>query len=532
MIRLASSAWLRAALLGLLVLATVRTSLADDKERKKELVNGVLRILLDSQVERHGLRDERAPLPPPPPGGRPTVEILEARQRLEAMQREAAGLSLALQREAETNPAARGVLADALKFQVRADSVAARSRVLHDHRALAVEVANLDREWRILLLKLQQTPRLPPNCCEHFNRFDEQHGALCKVLAVEPTLDRRLLVRSAESLSAHMRSLVEDVAFETRALPQGRDLIRDAGLAQQAANAFADVILDNVPFRVIAERYQAFTRQWEPLNARLCALHSRYIEREVVAVQQVDQKIRELLWLPRGLNRELINQLAAGVHADVDRLFDSINLSILLHLPAGEFATGAASDFHGYCEHLEECARRSDRREEILDAYDDLLGAWVSFSRHFRNVKSSQLQQQIAVIEQRLVALREPLGIPNVFDRDDARRRAAEIEHLADHFNDDVNTWLSTNRGIPEADRRSLLEQCGRFRATARAMHAVLVQPTPEAELERLNETLFTQWEELFQRVTKSKGPDRDHLLETLSKIGDALVDIEVQFLG
>ena len=149
MIRLASATWLRAALLGLLILGVARPALADDKERKKELVNGVLRILLDSQVERHGLRDERAPLPPPPPGGRPTVEILEARQRLEVMQREAAGLSLTLQREAETNPAVRGVLADALKFQVRADSVAARSRVLHDHRALAVEVVNLDREWQI-----------------------------------------------------------------------------------------------------------------------------------------------------------------------------------------------------------------------------------------------------------------------------------------------------------------------------------------------------------------------------------------------
>lgn len=514
------------ALLWLLLLMVMTPTRADDK--KKEVVNGILRLLLESQVERQGLRDERAPPPPPPPGGRPTVELLEARQRLEVMQRESVALNTALQREAATNPAVRGLLGDALKFQVRADAVVARSKALYDHRALAVEVAHLDREWRILLMKIQQTPRIPNACRDSCNRFDEQHQALCKSLAVEPTLDRRLLVRYAESLSAHLRSLVEDVAFETRSSLAGRDLVRDAGLAQQTANAFADVILDNVPFRTIADRYSAFSRQWEPLNARLCALQSRYIEREVVNVQQVDQKIRELLWLPRALNRELINQLAAGVHADVDRLFDSISLSVLLQLPTGDFALGAASDFHGYCEHLEECARRSDRRDEIVGAYDEMLEAWVSFSRQFRNVKSANLQQQLTGIEQRLVALREPLGIPAGFDRDEGRRRAATIEHLVDHLRDDFQTWMATARGLTDAERRDLSAQADKFRVTARTFHAVQVQPTPEAELERINESLLTQWEGLYQRIIRSKASDREHLIEVLGKVGDELVEVEV----
>ncbi len=524
--------WLRVVLLALLAVVTTSIARADDKDRKREAINGVLRLLLDSQVERQGLRDERAPLPPPPPGGRPTVELLEARQRLEVMQREAAGLSLTLQKESAANPAVRALVPDVLKFQVRADAVAARSRVLFDHRALAAEVASLDREWRILLLKLQQTPRMPVACRDHFSRFDEQHQGLCKILAVEPTLDRRLLVHHGESLSAHMRSLVEDVAFETRSSVNGRDLIREAGLAQHAAHEFADVILDNVSVRVIADRYQAFTRQWEPLNAKLCALQSRYIERDVVAVQQVDQKIRELLWLPRALNRELIIQLAGGVHTDVDRLFDSITLTVLMQLPSGEFATSAASDFHGYCEHLEECARRSNRRDEIVDAYEDLLGAWVAFSRHFRSVKHAPLQQQIAGIEQRLVSLREPLGMSNGFDRDEGRRRAAALEHLADHFNADLTTWLSTAKGIAPADRAPLLDLSARFRANVRVLHATQVSPTPESEIERLNETLLAQWEELLRRVSQSKASDRDHLLEVLSRIGDELIAIEVLLLG
>lgn len=532
MIRYSLISCLRMLLITLLALVVARSTLADDKERKKEVINGVLRLLLDSQVERSGLRDQRAPLPPPPPGGRPTVELLEARQRLEVMQREAAGLSAVLQRESASNPAVRGLLPDVLKFQVRADAVATRSRALFDHRALAAEVASLDREWRILLVKLQQTPRLSGQCRDHFSRFDEQHQSLCKILAVEPTLDRRLLVRSAESLSAHMRSLVEDVAFETRSSLQGRDLVRDAGLTQQAAHEFADVILDNVPVRVIVDRYQAFTRHWEPLNAKLCALQSRYIEREVVAVQQVDQKIRELLWLPRALNRELIIQLAAGVHADVDRLYDSITLSVLMQLPSGEFATSTASDFHGYCEHLEECARRSNRRDEIVDAYEDILGAWVAFSRNFRNVKHLPLQQQIATIEQRLVSMREPLGIRNGFDRDEGRRRAAALEHLADHFNNDLATWISSAKGIAPADRAALLDQSAKFRTNARVLHATQVSPAPEAEIERLNDTLFSQWEDMLRRVSQSKASDRDHLLEVLGQIGDELVALEVLLLG
>lgn len=507
---------------------------ADDRERRKQVVGGILNLLIESQVgpppPPQNFGGPRPQPGPPRPVGGVTREMISAREALDQMRAEAASLNNALQREAATNPHVRGILGDTLKFQARADAVAQHSRQLADHHALIQEVSLLDREWRLLSIRVDQLPKLPKHCHDSVVRMNGFHESLCQHLSLEPSIDRRALVRQAESLSAHMQSLVEDITFETRSSPIGRELILDAGRAQQSAIAFSEIVTDDVPFRVMVDRYQSFSRLWGPLAQKLCTIKSRYIEREVIQIQQDDQKLRELLWLPRRLNRELIIQLSSSILSDVDHVLDEIPLSLLIALPTRDEIPGAAYDLFGYCEHFAECAQRSDNIAELVDAYDDLPSVWIAFARHFRHVESPVLKQHIGQIEQRVVALREPLGIRGGFDRDEARKRAAAIEHLAEHLGDDISAWLKAKPTF-DGERRALVDRSNALFASARQLHAAIVQAAPPETIEKLVDVLNANWEDLQRRVVSSKAPERDHILSVLLRIGSELVEVEALLL-
>ena len=526
-----------AALMALLLLLGslfLKPALADDKDRRRELLGGILRIVVESQSEQHRHGDRGRVSAPPPPaqlGAVSSRELISARVTLESYRLESAALNAQLQQDAVANPALRGILNDSLKFQARADAVSIRSRAVIDHRSILGEIELLDREWRTLGYRLQQAPRLSKSCRDSLVRMDQHNNSLCQQLAIEPSIDRRVLVREAEGLTTHLRSLVEDVAFEARSVPNGRELVLESGRAQQAAAAFADAAQDRTSFRSIVEHYQHFLGHWSPLSQRLCALKSRNVEREIVHIQQADQRIREMLWLPRSLNRELINQLAAGLLSDADRLFDSIDLRLLVQIPTAKVVPGAASDFFGYCQHFADSAQHNQRIEDLVDAYDELPTAWVGFSQHFRNVPHPALQQTLQAIEQRIISLREPLGIPNGFDRDEARRRAAALEHATEHFSRDLDTWIASRPGT-DPERRAIVELSAKLRSSSQQLHAALVHGVPDASLEAISAAMYSQWASLHQRLTDSKAPDREHVIEVLLQVGHELVQIDALFLS
>jgi hypothetical protein len=300
--------------------------------------------------------------------------------------------------------------------------------------------------------------------------------------------------------------------------------------AHQAAVGFSDAVSAGRPYAALASDYKSFLRKWNPLARELCAFESRFIERTVLRIQQVDQSIHELLWLPRGLDRELLIQLTRGITTEVDRIFDSVSLALLIQLPSYEDVPSAASDFHGICQHFADCVEREENVDELADAYGYLPAAWVSFSRHFRKVPHDGIRHSLSQIEQRLVALREPLGIPGGFVADNARQRAGAIERLADHLHTDIETWLRGDSKFA-GERKAMLEHCSHFRTASRQLHAALIHDTPDQTLRGLCESIYTEWAVLHRHIADCDAPDRDHINELLIQISVELVELEAMFL-
>ncbi len=502
---------------------------ADDKTKK--IVGGIFKILVESQLRGQGGPDQQQLRPGGQRSGvRATPELTRARVSLQSFRQESITFSTLLQQESTRNAGLRSFIADAVQLQARADAISQRSSAVPDHRFIIQDVQRLDSDWRRFSYRLQQVPKLSQPCRACIGQLDKFDAELCDVLSIEPQIDRRTLQRQSEGLVVYLHGLSDDIDYELRRSPSRNALMLKTSQAYQLAVGFSDSVSDGRPYAALVGDYQAFLRKWNPLVRELCAFESRFIERTVLRIQNVDQEIHGLLWLPRGIDRELLVQLTRGITTELDRIFDSVSLSLLIQLPNHEDVPGSASDFHGICQHFADCIEREESVDELVDAYDYLPSAWVSFSRHFRSVNHDGIRHSLTEIETRLVALREPLGIPGGFDANSARQRAGAIERLADHLHSDIETWL---RGATRfsAERKDMLEHCSHFRTASRQLHAALVHETPEATLRRHCATIYAEWELLHRHIADCRAPDREHINELLIQISVELVELEAMFL-
>lgn len=421
-------------------------------------------------------------------------------------------------------------MGDALTVQARSDALARRSRTVRDHRLLTNDSLQLDRDWRVLSYRLRQLPGLSGPCRDCVGRLDGFANQLCTVLKIEPQIDRRLLVRQSDALVIYLRGLIDDLGYELRRDRNREKLIIAAGQVQQAAASFAELAHNGAPYQKLVASYQYFLKLWSPFARTVCNIESHFIERSTLRIQEADQAIHELLWLPRGLDRGLLIQLTAGISTEVDRIFSTVTLAMLIQLPGYDDIPGNASEFYGVCANFADCVERQESREDLIDAYEYLPAAWVAFSRHFRSVDHVAIRRSLAEIETRMVALREPLGIPGGFDLAEARRHSASIQHLAEHLSDDLEEWLAST-GQYDQDRRDLEKLGTVFMHSSRKLNAALAGTPHLPTLRQLCDQAIADWSLFHNRVVKCDAPDRDHLEQIEIRITAALIELEAMLL-
>lgn len=498
------------------------TARADEKTRR--IVSGVLQLLIESQRPDRG---RGRPVPPPPKASREVQIVVDV---LSDYREEAERLSLTAQQSVATSPGLRPLIGDVLTFHAGSDSVFHRARHMSHPSQIRDSVAQLDSNWRVLSWRLKQTRGVSRECRSSVDTLDQIAARLCELYQFQPQVDFRSLQRQADSLTFYTRALVSDLELELRRSPRRHEVVHAASRTQQAAGAFAEQVARQAPYDNLVTSYRSFVSLWGPLARRVCGIQSRFVERNVLSIQEVDQNIHELLWLPRGIDRQLLAQLTNGILTEVDRIYVAVNLNVLIQLPNAHDVPSAASDFYGCCQHFADCVRRDESEDELVDAYGYLPDAWVSFSRLFRTLDHPQIQQSLSEIGDRLVALREPLRIPGGFDRDTLRDRAATLEHDAEHLTEDLDRWLRGDRRF-DKDRRELVELGRQLQSAARTLHVSALQNSPDADLQRLAETSVARWETLHARIEQCEAGDRDHIRELQVQISRDLIGIEAMFL-
>jgi len=493
-------------------------------EKTQRIVSGVLQLLIDSQRPDRG---RGRPAPPPPRASREVQIVVDV---LNGYREEAERLSLTAQQNVNSSPGLRPLIGDVLTFHAATDSVFHRARHMSHPSQIRDSVAQLDSNWRVLSWRLKQTRGVSQQCRSSVENLDQLSAKLCELYQLQPQVDLRSLQRQADSLTFYTRALVDDLELELRRSPRRNEIVHAASRAQQVAGAFAEQVAQQAPYQNLVASYQNFVSLWGPLARTVCGIQSRFVERNVLSIQEVDQNIHELLWLPRGIDRQLLGQLTNGILAEVDRIYAAVNLNVLIQLPKAQDVPSAASDFYGCCQHFADCVRRDESEDELVDAYGYLPDAWVSFSRLFRTLDHPPIQQSISEIEQRLIALREPLRIPGGFDRNALRDRAATLEHDAEHLTEDLDRWLRGDRRF-DKDRQEIVELGRQVQSDARNLHVATLQNASDADLQRLAESVVARWETLHARIERCEAGDRGHVRELQAQISRDLIRVQAMFL-
>ena len=122
----------------------------------RELIGGLLRDLLESEIERRRRKDERQPnrplFVPSGTGQQPKIVVSpksgQARGYFETFSSESRRLAERLQREARTVPGVRAHLSDILKLRSRADLLNRRYATAQPDHVLIQDIQALDSDWR------------------------------------------------------------------------------------------------------------------------------------------------------------------------------------------------------------------------------------------------------------------------------------------------------------------------------------------------------------------------------------------------
>lgn len=521
-------------ILASIVLSHSAASARADDERKRQIVNGILRILIDSQRDR---RSEPEPPPPPPPRPNPRQPIPRIPQSVATSQttlvklaNESDGLVNLLNKNVGGAPSLREHAPNLLKFRARSFALAQSSQQATHPSQLVTASRELDRDWRVLAYQLEHTPGLSNDCRQCIKRINAHGTQLCETLGYTPQVDHASLLAEANAFTLKLQRVADDLDLEYGRTSNGRKLLGETQRVGQHLALFAASVRSVDDYDSLVKNYRRFLSVWSPLVSNLHSLKNRYVERSLERTAESDERIHALLWLPRGINRAQLAHLSSRIQQDVVALFDRITLTQLMQLNDPESVPAGAAELLGVCQNMADCVQRGESAEELVDAYKYIPAAWVGFSRHFRAARQPAIAQSLQQIEHSVVALREPLHLTEGLNLDACKKLSGSIELLAHHLAEDVEAWLNSPRGRQLKYREELARDLQAFGNASRILNQQL-QANRITDFEKSCGNLATSWERTYAGVAKCDTDERDHLLSVSQRITSALVELEAMLL-
>jgi hypothetical protein len=495
-----------------------------DKENRRQFIDDLLQTLIDTELERRESRrsEQNTPRIAARIIDAPTQEMKRVRKILLIVSQDADLLTSQLNDDLNRVPGIRPYLGDMLKLRARTVVVAQKSMTTNDHHGITEDFRGLDRKWRMLSFQLSQLRNLDRETRQSIQRLNDSWKTLNGVFQIDPQLDRKELLRKTTALTADIRNLLEDIEVELQRSDGRNELLLEGRKIQQQARHVSNTIADRDDYDTISGEYKRFQKMWLPFAARLRPIENRYVDRSVRRVQQVDNSVHELLWLPQRLDRQQLLYLTDALKKEVDGFFVRASLKLLMELPDSELVLPTASEFYGVCENFIDGVSRGEDYASIVQDYQYIEEAWKSFSDVFRPLKSQSAQKVLNEVEQDIAALRESLQIQYGFDRKAALELAASLENLADHLEYDTKNWLK-QRNLSYQDKA--LKATAVFAEAAHEFHKSIVNDADEQVLRRKVDQLSESWSHAHSYIIKCDTDERSHLLGISAKITPALVD-------
>lgn len=491
---------------------------------RRQMFENLLQSLIETQLERH-----LTPRAEPPRSNPPTVspKVLQARESLNAFAEESGHVLETMQADAARAPGVRPLLGEMLRLRADATVLARQSIAVTDLEPLTESVQQLDRRWRLVSHRLSQMDGLTQTCSRCVNELNQIDQDLCRLFQIQAQIDGRELLRLADSLTADVGNLVEDIEIEFGRTRDGQALLLEGRRVQQQARYFADSIGRNPAYDAIVAEFGKYHDAYSRLALRLWPLENRYLERSMRRIEETDRQVHMLLWLPQPLNRQQLNHLTTVLTQRVDDLFDKVTLQMLIASPAAANVLNTAGQFHGCCENfaltVESDGTADDLRAEFLYMQD----AWPELAQCFRGIHDQDVDQLLKEIEQTYLSMRDALQIQTQFDRRAAIELAAELESQLEHLLADLRHELAHGARQPQSFQARALQACQALWQAAGKLHENLANNQDLESIQRSCIALQRDWSTFHdQYLDKLVDDPRSHIHETVEQVTPLIVQL------
>ncbi len=512
------------------------------KDGGQENVDDLVRTLIDNDVQNRSQLQNNSyynPLQPTtlPPGyspnpnlTNPTREMLAARNVLANVSRDADQLAILLGDDLQRVPGVRPYLDDVLRLRGRVALLAQRSQQLNDHQAILPDLQELDRTWRLLSYRLSQLRGLNPRTITQIQQLNTYAKQLGHAFEIAPQLDRQNLLRATAELAADLHNLMGDIEIEVPRSQQQIDLLLRGRRIEQQARLVANTVADTGDYQTVIGQYREFQRVWQPYATDLRPLNNRYLERGVRRVNDVDNSIHELLWMPKQIDADKLLYLSSVLKRDVDDFFVRAPLKLMIKLPNSDQVLTVSDEFYGVCENFTDIAQRGGDPQQMVDAYRYIEDSWRAFSGLFQHLESQAAQQVLLEIGNDITTMGQALQVQGGgnnnggYNQHNVVEIAASLDNLARHLENDIGQWLSV-RTVNYRD--NALHDAAQFRQSCQRIHEMLTLPTSDPrEVAREADQLTRDWKFVYEDIQRCNTAEKPHLQRAASQISPQVVEL------
>ena len=514
----------------LLVFPSARAFAQDGK-----ILGGLLRELIQSELQR---RQESAfplgqqPLPIARPGQSQPQPSREFSQQLRGVRghansfvSESAGLLRAMEAESRRHAGLHNHLDEVRKLNALATYVQQNLGQSPQRSYVVNELGQLDAQWRMAKYHLQQVPQLPGSCNNYIERLDGLRQKMCDPFDITPQFDRRELVRLIEALAAEIHHLQRDVQYEARSNPRARQLTFKLQGIETRIRLLSDAAYGRERYDEIVAEYNAMSDQLSPISQAIFQLNDVRIDRTFEQIRQLDQAIREQLWLPQQLDIAHISHIADMGAAQINSAMSLVTLPMLLEAQNSEALLREAKLLDRAMVQMCECAVVGATSQDLVLRWQELDNAWGRLDRLASTFQSPEFQNARQLVQMHLSDLRVALGIELVFDRPQIQRYGSEIDGIADQLVFHVTQWQRRpNSNLTNATVRLTND----FARSCREFHRQCgLQDVPQQDLRKSCNNLINAWSPLRTELAKCDSPDLQSILRVADKSTNCLLHLQ-----
>ncbi len=510
----------------LIMFSTSATAFAQDRG---DLLEGFLKSLVESQLNRNDNRGR----PPRPPGvvqpPAPTEQLLQTRQLLALLSSDSARLVQSLQIEERTTPQVRPLLADALSLNASADVLNQNGQRSFAVEELVSDFQVFDRDWRVLSHRLKQVPNLGRVCLRAMDSLAGTHKQISDLLGIQPQLNRNELVRLSASLISAYRHLLEDLQYDnSRVLDKNQLLTEGQALYLKVNQAMSLIERDN--YGNIVNAYKDCQQDWQIYSAKLRQFNSARIQRGILEVEEVGRSIAEQLWLPVQMDRGYVVQLAKSVEDDAHHLLERVTLIQLVDHPNPIALVNSAKEFDSITHAFARAAENSQNLNDLAWDFRIYEVQWKEFSNHVRLLKSPDLDLRVTDLDRNLKLLQNALQLQPAFDRRSMRELAASLDELCTQMGSVADRTIGRSNNYQPVFRTQFTSTMDVLHHAAHELHDLMIGNGSDQQVANKSQELIKHWITTKQLLQQCRQQDQQLMLQSAAQIEPLMVKLQVVF--